>query len=112
MALVSLAHLYDTQGQQFLLRLVHLLLVLKREGLVDGAIRDVQVVDEGAVAILLDREYIYVVDDVAHHLALLAETLQRIILALHLHGLLKAHLLAQLLHLLHQFTAQFLGVAS
>ena len=112
LTLVALAHLHDAQREQLLARLVHLLLILEGEGLVDGSVGDVQVVDEGAAVVLLDGEHVHVVDDVAHHLALLAEALQGIVLALQLHGLLEAHLLAQAAHLVHQATAQLLGVAT
>ena len=69
LALVAFAHLDDAQLEQFLLGFLKTFLVLEGEGLVDGTVRDVQVVDESRlfIGIFFDGEDVDVVEYVAHH---------------------------------------------
>ena len=69
-ALVAFAHFDDAHGQQFLLAFVQPLFILEGESLVDGSVRNVQVVDESSVfiGVLFDGEYVDVVQDVADDL--------------------------------------------
>ena len=59
----------DAQLEQFLLGFLEALLVFESEGLVDGTVRDVQVVDESRlfIGIFFDGEDVDVVEYVAHH---------------------------------------------
>ena len=87
-------YLRNSSVKELFVGFIELALVLECETLVDSSLSYVNVVDERSrlVVGVCDAEYVYIVNRVAHNLALGAEVIEHHILLFELFSLLKSHL--------------------
>ena len=110
-AAVALPHLDDAEREQFAVRFLQLLLVLEGEGLVDAAVRHVEIVDVGHLLLALDVEHVDVVEHGRDHLALRLEALDEFVALLDGLRLLEAQFGRQSHHFIAHFPLHLPRVA-
>ena len=111
-ALVSFPHFDDAEREQFFFALIQSFLVFKGESLVDGTVRNVQVVDESGlfIAVFFDGEHVDIVQHVAYHFRFCPVVFQQQVFFLYLLCFFKLHFGCQFLHLLEKHPFYLLGI--
>ena len=108
---VTPTHFNNSCNQKFLVLLLQALAVLEGECLRDAPVYYVEIVDEGHFLIILDIEYVDVMERVAHHLAATPIVLQLHVAPFDYLGFFKPHFSCQALHVGHHLSLQGCGVA-
>ena len=110
-ALVSFPHFHNTQLKQFFLCFVQSLLVFEGECLVDATVGDVEVVDVTGVFVHFNGEYIHIMNNSVHCLALCTIAFNQVVLLLDGLCFLEFHFHRQCLHFIHQEVTYDLSIS-